>query len=222
MLYLQKANVYVNGYYKGKNMSNFSTWPNSRVDHNQSVIYISKLNISHSGVYTCYIKFNDGSSEEKHIELIMTANYSKPSVHPKNCTDQKGPCLVLCSSHGGYPKNEIIWNETALEGRPSAMMWRNVTEDKNTLLFNVSSMASFDCSTGQQQNISCSVGGVSTVLSICQHENAPENQKTVKIIAVVVAIMLIIILLVLCKFKNNIKQFFRERCGTNAENNGMI
>uniref|UniRef100_A0A3B4BBE1 CD80-like immunoglobulin C2-set domain-containing protein n=1 Tax=Periophthalmus magnuspinnatus TaxID=409849 RepID=A0A3B4BBE1_9GOBI len=165
LLYLQRGEDFVNGYYESKSMSLYKPWPNSRVNKTQNAISLSTLNVSHAGQYTCYCESTKGLQNQTEIELIITANYSKPSIH-HNCTDKKDQCLVWCSSHGGYPKNKIIWNVTTLEGPPIAMMWRNDSfkEDNNTQLFNISSMASFNCSTGKQ-NISCSVDGVSSVLS---------------------------------------------------------
>ncbi|KAJ0022176.1 hypothetical protein NQD34_009666 [Periophthalmus magnuspinnatus] len=172
LLYLQRGEDFVNGYYESKSMSLYKPWPNSRVNKTQNAISLSTLNVSHAGQYTCYCESTKGLQNQTEIELIITANYSKPSIH-HNCTDKKDQCLVWCSSHGGYPKNKIIWNVTTLEGPPIAMMWRNDSfkEDNNTQLFNISSMASFNCSTGKQ-NISCSVDGVSSVLSVCEQEGS--------------------------------------------------
>uniref|UniRef100_A0A3B4BBE6 CD80-like immunoglobulin C2-set domain-containing protein n=1 Tax=Periophthalmus magnuspinnatus TaxID=409849 RepID=A0A3B4BBE6_9GOBI len=189
LLYLQRGEDFVNGYYESKSMSLYKPWPNSRVNKTQNAISLSTLNVSHAGQYTCYCE-------------STKANYSKPSIH-HNCTDKKDQCLVWCSSHGGYPKNKIIWNVTTLEGPPIAMMWRNDSfkEDNNTQLFNISSMASFNCSTGKQ-NISCSVDGVSSVLSVCEQEGSTDTAHANIILAVLCAVLIIGIL---C-YNNEIKK----------------
>ncbi|KAK7883287.1 hypothetical protein WMY93_029461 [Mugilogobius chulae] len=177
-------------------MNKYSPWPNSRVDRGHNVIYLSNVNISHSGVYTCHIEYNDSFSEEREIHLTVTANYSQPSIRLQNCTEQKDQCLVLCSSRDGYPKGKIKWNIAGLN-KTDTMLWSKdiISEDSSTSLYNISSMASFNCSTGKQQDISCSVDSVSKLLSICHQKNTPEKQSHVEAIVSCVVVLVIVIVI---------------------------
>lgn len=49
--------------------------------------------------------------------------------------------------------------------------------DEDTMLFNVSSTASFNCSVMKHQNVSCSVDGVTSVFSICKYQIKTGNIK---------------------------------------------
>ncbi|KAK7883286.1 hypothetical protein WMY93_029460 [Mugilogobius chulae] len=137
------------------------------MDRERNVIIAFGLNISHTGLYTCHFQKNESSNvEEADIKLTMAANYSKPTLHLQNCTDKEDQCLVRCSSHGGYPQKEITWN--GLEGRLIDTIKSSFTKDNNRALYNISSMALFNCSTRKLQNISCSVDDVSEPLFICE------------------------------------------------------
>ncbi|XP_020796165.2 uncharacterized protein LOC110174404 [Boleophthalmus pectinirostris] len=181
-LYLQRDSVFVNGYYESKNMSTHNPWPNTKLEKEKSLIYMSELNVSHAGQYTCYFETSEGLNNVTHIELTITANYSKPSIQLHNCTKEQ--CLVQCSSHGGYPNKTIEWGKSIV-----SILGNDHFEDNKTQLFNLSSMASFNCSTGKQQNISCSVDGVSSVLSVCKQENIP-----VTVACIVVPILAVLLL----------------------------
>ena len=56
-VYLQKGDVFVNGYDSTRPV--FDTWPNTRMDRNNSAIILFDLNISHAGEYKCYIRYKD-------------------------------------------------------------------------------------------------------------------------------------------------------------------
>lgn len=127
--------------------------------------------MSHAGLYTCLVLYSD-MVKETYIKLIVTANYSEPTVRYSKCSDKEEHCQVVCSSHGGYPRSKISWNVTGTEKPTRTPMWNILksTEesDKDTMLFNVSSTASFNCSVMKHQNVSCSVDGVTSVFSICE------------------------------------------------------
>jgi hypothetical protein len=65
-----------------------------------------------------------------------------------------------------YPVSKISWNVSGVLEH----QWENiVTQDKNSLLFNISSTAFFNCSDKSARLIKCSLGGVSSdEKSVCQ------------------------------------------------------
>lgn len=171
LIYLQRGTEFVNGYYIGKEIKKY--WNNTRVDRHNNTIYMFGLNMSHAGLYTCLVSYSDTGNEiYTDIKLIVTANYSEPTVRYSKCSDKEEHCQVVCSSHGGYPRSKISWNVTGTEKPTRTPMWNILksTEesDKDTMLFNVSSTASFNCSVMKHQNVSCSVDGVTSVFSICE------------------------------------------------------
>ncbi|XP_034404743.1 uncharacterized protein LOC117741669 [Cyclopterus lumpus] len=202
MCYLQKGNIFVNGYYESKNLSNTS-WENTRVDLDKMTILMSSLNVSHSGDYKCIIRYKGMRIEpDVHLHLNVTANYSKPtlSVH---CRDHNHlfSCLVNCTSHGGYPGSEITWH---IPGS-SKVVNNSKMIDPDTTTFNISSIAYVNCSDGKLTSLSCSVGNISSeMVSVCTPKDPPDTQSpyvTVAICAVVVFFIIMVALLWRWSFK---------------------
>lgn len=93
------------------------------------------------------------------LSLSNPAKYSQP-----NLTVIDGS--LTCTSHGGYPKAQITWNPP---GRLEVTENRAV-EDPYTSLFNLSSSAKLNCSSGRVENVSCSVGNLtSDTILICEY-----------------------------------------------------
>uniref|UniRef100_UPI0037E82FF8 uncharacterized protein n=1 Tax=Semicossyphus pulcher TaxID=241346 RepID=UPI0037E82FF8 len=165
-LYFQKGTDFVNGYHASKKISS-NKWANTWMSQDKAV-HIYSLKVSHGGDYDCLVKYNDSHEIHKYvIHLSITANFSKPAVtlHPIDDIHW----LVTCSSHGGYPSSEIMWNV------PESPMVKAVnsseTTDPVTLTINRSSTVFFNCSGGEMKNLSCSVGGVtSDIFSVCEYQ----------------------------------------------------
>ncbi|XP_019741364.1 uncharacterized protein LOC109525368 [Hippocampus comes] len=163
--YFQRGGEFVNGFHILRNITK-EKWENTRVENNNANVQMIKLKASYSGDYQCYIQYNERPNVSvTGIHLSVTANYSKPAV-TTFCSAHR--CLSTCASHGGYPHTELMWNVE----NSSGLTWKvlNVSEesDPKTLLYNISSTVSFNCSDGEETFISCSVGGVtSESLSVC-------------------------------------------------------
>uniref|UniRef100_A0A672FQW8 Immunoglobulin domain-containing protein n=1 Tax=Salarias fasciatus TaxID=181472 RepID=A0A672FQW8_SALFA len=165
LLYFQIGDEFVNGFHDSHEIT-VSTWPNTKVDVKAAAVHMYNLNVSHEGDYQCHIEFM-GSEHTLtvQIRLRVTAPYSRPSISSR-CDAENLSCMVECTSHGGYPSAELMWNATESNGS----QWRgsvNSTEvrDPNTGLFSISSSAAFDC-LGGKQKVSCSVNdSTSDILS---------------------------------------------------------
>ncbi|XP_042271379.1 T-lymphocyte activation antigen CD86 [Thunnus maccoyii] len=199
-VYLQRDNEFVNGYHASKNVSD--GWENTRLD-NKTAVQMFNLKVSHSGNYRCIIEYRHGPLEEKYIHLSVTANYSKPNV-TISCDKNHGySCLVICASQGGYPQRKMRWSG-AVTGNTSSQMWKvlNSSEvpDPNTMLFNSSSTASFNCSYGEQRFLSCSVGNVTSELfKVCvpQKPDKKPGDHTMMVAAICAVAVVVIGLLLL-------------------------
>ncbi|XP_054650178.1 CD276 antigen isoform X2 [Dunckerocampus dactyliophorus] len=171
--YLQKDEVFVNGFYTSRTIPK-EKWPNTRVVHGKATVQMLHLKASHDGDYECHIQYNGSENVSSIvIHLSVTAKYSKPNV-TMSCDDNI--CLVTCASHGGYPRAELMWNGV---GDGSSPAWKvlNVSEesDPDTMLYNTSSTSSFNCSYGAKRLINCSVGGVaSDMLPVCVPKDPPD------------------------------------------------
>ncbi|KAG8002083.1 hypothetical protein GBF38_012429 [Nibea albiflora] len=159
------------------------------------------LNISHSGVYECHVKYPKKDPLSINVYLNVTAKYTKPEVK-KNCNDLM--CMVTCSSYGGYPRNSITWSVPGSQ-KVWTEMDSNVTDDPNTMRKNISSTVHFNCSNGELQHIRCSVGEVtSDMFSVCSPSPPPGNHVIPIAISALVAVSITSIVLLLlwrCKKK---------------------
>ncbi|XP_061638143.1 CD276 antigen isoform X3 [Phyllopteryx taeniolatus] len=185
---------FVNGFHTLKKIRK-EKWENTSVENNSATVQMVKLKASHSGEYQCYIQYKgEPNVSNTIIHLSVTANFSKPTVIT-SCHANR--CLLTCSSHGGYPRSELMWK---VIGNSSGPMWTvlNVSEesDPNTMLYNTSSTVSFNCSYGEEMLISCSMGGVtSELLFVCVPKHRPEIVKPT-ICSVVLFIAMILLVLV--------------------------
>lgn len=80
LLYLQRDNVFVNGYYESKKVP--ATWNNTKFDRNTSSVFMDNLKVSHSGEYKCHIRYKDEQLiNEDSITLSVTGIYVFNSSH---------------------------------------------------------------------------------------------------------------------------------------------
>lgn len=206
-LYFQKGGIYATGYHKSRKIA-LPSWENTRVDDNETAIHMYRLKISDSGDYQCHIGYNNSSKETNtNIRLIVIGSYSKPSL-VMSCNDENhsASCLVTCSSHGGYPRTEIRWTISGTRNT-SSPQWRVVNnsdmENPRTKLFNSSSTAHFNCSSGELE-ISCSVGDTTSATTpICgaspKDPPAPFSPVVIPLAVTVLVIMAVIMAVWCCK-----------------------
>ncbi|XP_060902365.1 uncharacterized protein LOC132980320 [Labrus mixtus] len=187
LLYLQKGSLFVNGHHASKSVEG-RTWENTWMDQDKTV-HMHSLNVSHEGDYTCLVAYNAHSDyQETIVHLSIKANYSKPEV--KVLHSDEIHWLVNCSSHGGYPISQMIWNQESqmMEDENSS-----VTRDDVTMTFNSSSTVYFNCSMGEIKFISCSVGGIdSQLFSVCKPKDRPPPTTHTTVIAVAMCVPAII------------------------------
>ncbi|CAK6967292.1 T-lymphocyte activation antigen CD80-like [Scomber scombrus] len=203
LFYLQKDTVYVNGYHVNKPLS--ESWENTERD-DWTTVHMYRLNISHQGTYFCIIQYTDNQLDDKQqIHLSVTANYSKPTV-TVSCdkNHEYGGCLVRCASQGGYPRNKMMLNRPAT-WNTSHQIWKVLNssehQDKDSMLFDSSSTACFNCSYGKQEMLSCSVGEVtSDMFSVCEPPPDTGNHDViVKAICAIVVFIIVVVLVLLCR-----------------------
>nr|XP_020505292.1 T-lymphocyte activation antigen CD80-like [Labrus bergylta] len=186
LLYLQKGSSFVNGHYASKSVGR--TWENTWMDQDKKTVHMHSLNVSHEGDYTCVIAYNEHSdTKETVVHLSIKANYSKPEVKVLHRDDIHW--LVNCSSHGGYPRSPMIWNQ---ESQMMEDVNSSVTRDDVTMTFNSSSTVYFNCSMGEIRSISCSVGGIdSQLFSVCKPKDRPPPTTHTPVIAGTICVALI-------------------------------
>lgn len=75
-LYLQRDEIFVNGFHSVRNMSEHPAWKNTRVDRKETTVSIYGLNVSHNGSYACCIGYIDKQIETKTVDLIVTGMFN--------------------------------------------------------------------------------------------------------------------------------------------------
>ncbi|XP_070762480.1 T-lymphocyte activation antigen CD86 isoform X2 [Enoplosus armatus] len=197
LFYLQKGQVFVNGYYASKNIED-KAWENTKLDRNKTTVHMNSLNISHSGDYQCHIISDSHTQPATVIHLTVTASYSKPKA-TMDCRDGLS-CTVTCASHG-YPGDKMMWNVTGSQKDESwKVVNRSEMNDPYTMMVNSSSTANFNCSNGELK-FSCFVGDVtSNMFSVCTPLDPEELKDNVIVAAMcaVVVISFIMVILLLC------------------------
>ncbi|KAM4567195.1 T-lymphocyte activation antigen CD86-like isoform 1-T1 [Odontesthes bonariensis] len=198
-LYFQQGNVFINGFHDTKPVGNI--WPNTIFDRDSSTLQMLNLNISHIGDYQCIIMYSDdGNNIEYEIYLNVTAPYSKPSV-TSSCKEENGVlgCQVTCSSHDGYPRQQIQWKTHPPTNVNHQIIKNNSDSHPITELFNISSTVYINCSS-REQKLSCFVGNTtSDTFSVCPPVVQPDHSNTYVISAVIVVVLvLVVVVVVLC------------------------
>ncbi|KAF7666050.1 hypothetical protein LDENG_00118160 [Lucifuga dentata] len=197
--YLQKGNEFVNGYHASNAIMNAMN--HTTVNHSQRAVTIQRLSISDSGQYTCHIQYKDNPTVHTTavIHLSVTATYSKPTLSVSCITTS---CQVTCTSGGGYPNSKVTWNVpvNVTAGSQWKLIMSSKEEDSDTMLFNISSSADFNCSHTMTQSLSCTVGGVtSEIIEICK-QPVSVYALPAYVIGAICAVGLICLLLVLLLF----------------------
>ncbi|XP_062242692.1 uncharacterized protein LOC133952315 isoform X2 [Platichthys flesus] len=217
--YLQRDNVFVNGYHAFKTIFS-GKWPNTRLDDKSTHVDMYGLNISHTGRYKCFILYTDNENiEESEIQLNVTASYSKPNV-TQSCDDAR--CLVTCAFYGGYPGNMVEWK---LHGSRNIdnQLWNveNNTQvhSPSTMLVNSSSIVYFSCSHGAIRNLSCSVGNVTSEwFPVCDRKpEVKPNPHSLIIIAPVVCGLILLGAVVWFFYRRKKRQTARIKDGNKDE-----
>ncbi|XP_037335855.2 T-lymphocyte activation antigen CD80 isoform X1 [Pungitius pungitius] len=184
LLYIQKGDTFVNGYYATQNVS--GAWDNTRVDLDKTTVFMYNLKPSHDGDYQCIIQYSDQKKiEHVQLHLTVTANYSRPTL-TGHCSDttHSSSCLVRCASHGGFPDSEVTWHA------PGSLKVMNNSKmrDPDTTTFNISNAAYVNCSDFPPTSLRCSVGNVmSDVFSVCTPKDPPGHGLSVIIAAICAA-----------------------------------
>ncbi|XP_060929757.1 uncharacterized protein LOC133003942 [Limanda limanda] len=193
LFYVQRHEEFVNGYYGERDMD-LHKWQNTRLDRKRTHVHMYRLNISHTGMYTCLIQYNnDQVIKASSIQLNVTASYSKPNV-TQSC-DAAG-CSVTCAFYGGYPGNNVTWKIHGSRNNHSQLL--NVVNNTqvpspSTMLVSSTSTVYFNCSHREIRNLSCSVGNVtSDWFPVCDRkpEVEPNSHNPIIIVVAVCAVLL--------------------------------
>ncbi|KAK5904582.1 hypothetical protein CesoFtcFv8_006128 [Champsocephalus esox] len=211
LMYIQRGNTFVNGYYKRKKITD-PVWSNTRIDTKKGTMHMSSLNVSHQGAYQCHIMYSGNAlGHVTDMHLSVTGNYNKPAL-TKDCCDQSPPlsCLLTCVAHGGYPQAEVKWNVSQTH---TLKAMNNITRDNVTELVNTSSTARLNCSNSNgEMFISCSVGNLrSELLSVCKpkYTSDPPWPHVITIAVLAVGVMVVMVVMVVtllwCKSKKSKK-----------------
>ncbi|XP_039864607.1 ICOS ligand isoform X2 [Simochromis diagramma] len=197
LLYLQRDNVFVNGYYESKKVP--ATWNNTKFDRNTSSVFMDNLKVSHSGEYKCHIRYKDEQHiNEDSITLSVTAKYSRPLFSPPVCSEETQNCQTTCTSNNGYPESSMIVQAIVTSTNETIrQIWQHVksvpSPNPSTLLFNITTTVSYNCSNGEIK-FSCSVGDVtSDEFSVCAHQ---EQQSTDIVIMTAICILVVVVVMI--------------------------
>uniref|UniRef100_A0A8C5FEV0 Ig-like domain-containing protein n=1 Tax=Gadus morhua TaxID=8049 RepID=A0A8C5FEV0_GADMO len=124
--------------------------PDTFLNNVDKTVSFGNLTVSDEGTYKCII--NHATPDTVTLERRIPVDVSNASL--------------TCTAIEVYPVSKISWNVSGVLEH----QWENiVTQDKNSLLFNISSTAFFNCSDKSARLIKCSLGGVSSdEKSVCQ------------------------------------------------------
>ncbi|XP_028275369.1 uncharacterized protein LOC114444768 [Parambassis ranga] len=194
-VYVQRGSIFLNGFYGSRPMPN--KWPNTIMYRETSTMVMFNLKLSHIGTYCCHIWYTDGSEEKHEIQLSVTAKFSKPSV-TTHCTADNWSCLVTCQSHGGYPSDTMMW-EVNQTRNTSSQMWKVVNSSEvqstDTMVFNISSTASFNCSEGALL-FTCSIGDLTSDMQTVCAPAAPHEVAEVPLTGIAICVVAVFIVVV--------------------------
>ncbi|CAI5693917.1 unnamed protein product [Oreochromis niloticus] len=201
-LYLQRGSDFVNGYYAYKELPP-TRWNNTKLDRNTSSVFMDNLKVSHSGVYTCHIRYKNEQPIDISITLSVTAKYSRPVFSPPVCDKetQGQNCQTTCTSNNGYPKSSMIIQAIVTSTNDTTRQtWEHVksvqSPNSSTLLYNIATTVSYNCSNGEIK-FSCSVGDVtSDEFSVCAHQ----TQHGIDIVIVTAIFILVVVVVMIAGF----------------------
>ncbi|KAF4085784.1 hypothetical protein AMELA_G00099150 [Ameiurus melas] len=168
-LYFQKKvngqQVFINGFYS-KEVPVPDEYKNrTTVNKMDLSVEMFELSPADQGEYTC-ITFSSNDSYKKEIKfhLTVTANYSVPIITFSCCGSDPADhnCVIGCSSSGGYPRSNVTWGVVGADMRSLQKSEGDpvFTQDRDSLLWNVSHVVTLNCNRMPNTWITCSVGGV--------------------------------------------------------------
>ncbi|CAL8389463.1 unnamed protein product [Boreogadus saida] len=137
--------------------------PDTYLNLGDKTVTFRNLTVSDNGTKKCIISHGHpgGITEDTTITLIITATPGAVTLerhNPESPGDVSNASLTL-TAIAVYPVSNISWIVSGVLEH----QWKNVVkQDKNSLLFNISSTAFFNCSDGSARLIRCSLGGVSS------------------------------------------------------------
>ncbi|KAL3992040.1 heterogeneous nuclear ribonucleoprotein K [Sarotherodon galilaeus] len=218
-LYLQRGNDFVNGYYESKEVP--APWNNTKFDRNTSSVFMDNLKVSHSGVYTCHIRYKNEQYTGISITLSVTAKYSRPVFSPPVCDKeiQGQNCQTTCTSNNGYPKSSMIIQAIVTSTNDTIRQtWEHVksvqSPNSSTSLYNIATTVSYNCSNGEIK-FSCSVGDVtSDEFSVCAHQ-IQDSTDIVIVTAIFILVVVVMIAGVLCWRRRTGGSMRLQRVNTN-------
>ncbi|KAF4085798.1 hypothetical protein AMELA_G00099160 [Ameiurus melas] len=202
-LYFQKTvngqEVFINGFYS-KEVPVPDEYKNrTTVNKMDLSVEMFELSPADEGEYTC-ITFSSNDSYKKEIKfhLTVTANYSIPIITRQGCSSDPADhnCVIRCSSSGGYPRSNVTWGVVGADKSEGDPVF---TQDRDSLLWNVSHVVTLNCS--RMLNITCSIGGVvSHGLSVCDIPATPDIITPIAgVVLLLVPITLLVIAMIKCR-----------------------
>ncbi|CAL8406788.1 unnamed protein product [Arctogadus glacialis] len=151
---------FIIGYHKTKNLTEPKRLHTKLSLENKTVTFWN-LTVSDKGIYKCLIDHGVGRgiTEDTITTLILIATPGAVTLERHNPESAGDVSSLTCTAIAVYPVSNISWNVSGVLEH----QWKNVVkENKNSLLFNISSTAFFNCSDGSARLIRCSLGGVSS------------------------------------------------------------
>ncbi|CAL8236059.1 unnamed protein product [Boreogadus saida] len=184
-------------------------WKNVVKQDKNSLLY----NISSTAFFNCsdgsarLIRCSLGgvSSDEKMVCQQPKATPDAVTLehhNPESPGDVSNASLT-CTAIAVYPVSNISWNVSGVLEH----QWKNVVkQDKNSLLFNISSTAFFNCSDGSARFIRCSLGGISSdEKMVCQQPKGEPMDTSLSNLIIVAVVFLagvaVVALLLFCRWK---------------------
>ncbi|XP_053503734.1 T-lymphocyte activation antigen CD80 [Ictalurus furcatus] len=177
-VYFQKTEdgmeVFINGFYSRGPLTVPEEYKDRTiVDQTELSMEMYKLSPADEGEYTCIIFFSSDSLIKKtKFHLTVTANYSVSVITIWGCGSDPADynCVIGCSASGGYPRSSVTWGVVGAD-MSNLLMRKRVpvfTQDRDSLLWNVSHVVMLNCRWMVNTWITCSVGGVvSHGVSVC-------------------------------------------------------
>ncbi|XP_059905087.1 uncharacterized protein LOC132455269 isoform X4 [Gadus macrocephalus] len=174
--------VFKIGYHKTKNLTEPKRLHTKLSLENKTVTF-GNLTVLDEGTYKCIISHGDpgGITEDTTTTLILIATPDAVTLehHNPQIAGEVSNASLTCTAIAAYPVSKISWNDPSVHKHPSE---DRVTKDNNSLLFNISSTASFNCSDGSTQLIICSLGGVSSDGKIvCQQPKGEPTDTSLRV-----------------------------------------
>ncbi|XP_056330017.1 T-lymphocyte activation antigen CD80 [Danio aesculapii] len=174
-LYIQKPELqplFINGFDLDKELQ-VSPEYRDRTEVNKAELSMEMRNVtvSDEGPYECVVFSSTTSPDRSKIYLMVTAEFSTPSVEAE-CGErnpEKGrSCQMSCGAGGGYPRSDVIW--AGLNQSMMIVLNDSSSEDSTYKTWSINQTIKYTCE--RPVHVSCEIGGaVSHTITIC--ESAP-------------------------------------------------